>query len=65
MAISGSSGTSVAAGEGSSVTVIAMPYAGYAFEGWYVGGIFVSANAEYTITVNEEVALVARSKKKE
>ena len=62
VAISGSSGTSVAAGEGSSVTVIAMPYAGYAFEGWYTGSseTLVSTNAEYTFTVIEDVALVAR-----
>ena len=44
--IDGKSSTTVAAG--SSVTLSAVPYGGYIFDGWYSGGSFVSLQTEYT-----------------
>ena len=45
---------------GSTVTVIATPADGYLFEGWFVDGSKVSHVAEYTFTVSNDNALVAR-----
>ena len=55
-------GTSAEFETGSTVTVVATPDEGYAFDGWYIDGSEepVSTDAEYTFTVSEEVALVAR-----
>ena len=51
----------------STVTVVATPDEGYAFDGWYVDGneTPVSADVEYTFTVSEDVALTARFEKAE
>ena len=55
-------GTSAEIETGSTITVVATPDEGYAFDGWYVDGNEepVSTDAEYTFTVSEGVALVAR-----
>ena len=45
---------------GSTVTVIATPADGYLFDGWFVDGSKVSHVAEYTFTVSNDNALVAR-----
>jgi hypothetical protein len=47
---------------GATVTVVATPDEGYAFDGWYIDGNEepVSTDAEYTFTVSEDIALVAR-----
>ena len=58
--ISGTSGTSATFEDGSAVTVVATPDDGYTFEGWYVDGVSVSTDVEYTFTVSENVALEAR-----
>ena len=42
-----------------SVTVSALPNAGYAFVNWTVGGAIVSTSADYTFTTATNVALVA------
>jgi len=48
----------------SSVTVKAYPAECYDFDGWFVGGTFVSKNAEYTFTVVQDIELVATFIKK-
>ena len=62
VAIKDVDGTSAAIEVGSTVTVVATPDEGYAFDGWYVDGNEepVSKAVEYTFTVSEDVALVAR-----
>ena len=62
VAISGSSDASATFEAGSSVTVVATPDDGYEFEGWYVDGVSVSTNLEYTFTISENIALVAKFK---
>ena len=57
--------TTFAFEEGSVATVVATPDEGYAFSGWYVDDALVSSDAEYTFTVCEDVALVAKFKKLE
>ena len=51
---------------GATVTVVATPDEGYAFDGWYIDGNEepVSTDAEYTFTVREGVSLVAMFKEK-
>ncbi|MDR1439928.1 MAG: S-layer homology domain-containing protein, partial [Clostridiales bacterium] len=57
-------GTATGAGgyaAGASVTVTAVPDAGYSFAGWYEGGILVpGAGAAYTFTAASNRALAAR-----
>ena len=65
VAIIGSSSTSTTLETGATVTVTAMLNEGCTFIGWYVNDVLVSTDAEYTFTVNEDVALVARFKKEE
>ena len=62
VAIKGDSLTSAAFKEASAVTVTATPDSGFEFKGWFVGDADapVSADAEYTFTVYENVALVAK-----
>ena len=62
VAIKDKDGTSAAIEHGSTVTVVATPDEGYAFDGWYVDGdeTPASTDAEYTFTVCEDVALMAR-----
>ena len=62
VAISGNSGASATFEAGSSVTVVATPDDGYEFDGWYVDGVSVSTNLEYTFTISENIALVAKFK---
>ena len=64
VAIKDVDGTSATVGVGSTLTVVATPDEGYVFDGWYVDGneTRVSTAAEYTFTVNEDIALVARFK---
>ncbi|MGB8165907.1 MAG: hypothetical protein WCF18_00340, partial [Chthoniobacteraceae bacterium] len=45
--------------DGSSVTVIATPNAGYTFTNWTVAGLPVSAAASYTFTATADVSLIA------
>ena len=59
-AIKGRDKTSLAFIVGSTVTVVATPDEGYAFEGWYVGDALVSTDAEYAFTVSEDVELTAK-----
>ncbi len=63
--IKSGNGLSIAFEKYSTVTVVAKPNEGYAFSGWYVGDALVSSDAEYTFTVCEDVALVAKFKKLE
>ena len=63
--IKSGNGLSIAFEKYSTVTVVAKPNGGYAFSGWYVGDALVSSDAEYTFTVCEDVALVAKFKKLE
>ena len=65
VAIKSGNGLSIAFEKYSTVTVVAKPNEGYAFSGWYVGDALVSSDAEYTFTVCEDVALVAKFKKLE
>ena len=65
VAIIGSSSTSTTLETGVTVTVTATLNEGYTFIGWYVNDVLVSTDAEYTFTVSEDVALVARFKKEE
>ena len=60
--IKSGNGLSIAFEKYSTVTVVAKPNEGYAFSGWYVGDALVSSDAEYTFTVCEDVALVAKFK---
>ena len=56
------SGTVTGAGEytyGSTCTLTATPAEGYAFNKWTIGGVSVSTNEEYSITVTEDVTVVA------
>ena len=45
---------------GTEATVVATPADCYDFDGWFVGDILVSEDAEYTFTVTEDVDLVAK-----
>ena len=45
--------------DGSSVTVVATPNAGYTFANWTQGGVLASAAASYTFTASADVTLVA------
>ena len=45
--------------DGSSVTVLATPNAGYSFTNWTQGGVVASAAASYTFTASADVTLVA------
>ena len=45
--------------DGSSVTVVATPNAGYTFASWTAGGAVVSSAASYTFTATADRALVA------
>ncbi len=45
--------------DGSSVTVVATPNAGYAFTNWTEGGVQVSTTASYTFTATADRTLVA------
>ncbi len=56
--IKGESSKTVA--PGSQVTVEAVPYYGNTFEGWYDGTTKVSADATYTFTADDSVALQAK-----
>lgn len=51
-------GTEIKAG--SEVTVTAVPDTGYVFDGWYAGGVKVSAQAVYTFTASENAELTAK-----
>ena len=66
VAIKDADGATVKFEAGVSVTVVATPDEGYAFSGWYVDGTEtpVSTDAEYTFTVSEDIALVAKFSKK-
>ena len=65
VAIKDKDGTSAEIETGSTITVVATPDEGYAFDGWYVDGNEepVSTAAEYTFTVSEDVAFTARFEK--
>ena len=65
VAIKDKEGTSAEIETGSTITVVATPDEGYAFDGWYVDGNEepVSTDAEYTFTVSEDVAFTARFEK--
>ena len=65
VAISGSSSTSATLATGATVTVTATLNKGCTFIGWYVNDVLVSTDVEYTFTVSEDVAFVARFKKEE
>ena len=62
VAIKDKEGTSAEFETGSTVTVVATPDEGYFFDGWFVEGSEepVSTDAEYTFTVSDDIALVAR-----
>ena len=62
VAIKDKDSTSAEFETGSTVTVVATPDEGYAFDGWYVDGNEepVSTDTEYTFTVNGDITLVAR-----
>ena len=62
VAIKDKDGISAEFEAGSTVTVVATPDEGYLFDGWFVEGNEepVSTDAEYTFTVSEDIALVAR-----
>ena len=62
VAIKDKEGTSAEIETGSTITVVATPDEGYAFDGWYVDGNEepVSTDAEYTFTVSEDATLVAK-----
>ena len=62
VSINGDTDTSVTLVAGSTITIVATPDEGYAFDGWYVDGNEepVSTDAEYTFTVSEDIALTAK-----
>lgn len=61
--ISGDGGIAVGGGiynKGRSVYVLALPYNGYTFYGWYVDGKLVSNEAEYCVDVQTDTVLEAK-----
>jgi len=63
VSVSPAAGGSVTGGglvdDGSSVTLVATPVAGYAFSKWTEGGVQVSTSASYTFTASADRTLVA------
>ena len=49
---------------GENVTVLATPYNGYIFAGWYAGNNLLSKETEYTFVVSESIDLFAKFIKK-
>ena len=64
VAIDGANVHSVTVADGFSITVTATANDGYEFIGWFVGDneTAVSTDAEYTFTVSENIALIAKFK---
>lgn len=46
--------------EGTVVNAVATPGSGASFQGWYRGGVLVSSNTTYQVTMTENIALEAR-----
>lgn len=57
-----SKGSSITVNVNTMVTLSASPKSGYQFEGWYKGGVRVSTNKEYSVTVTENLEYIANFK---